>query len=209
MRGSLILCFLRHLPQKDHLSTLNEATPHLDKIIGVGLDSGELGNQPCKFTEVFSKASDLGLKIVAHAGEEGGPEYIWEALDCLHAQRIDHGVQCLFDLKLVDHLVHDSVPLTVCPLSNKKLQVDSRYFKGLNQTKELLEKGLVVTVNSDDPAYFGGYINDNFLMAATETGLTREDVYKICCNAFNATFLPVQEREKYLSLLKEYNDANL
>ena len=206
IKGSLILCFLRHLPQEDHLVTLEEATPYLNKIIGVGLDSGELGNEPCKFVEVFSKASQLGLNIVAHAGEEGGPEYIREALDCLHAQRIDHGVQCLFDAGLVERLIQEQIPLTVCPLSNVKLQVNSRYFQGQNKTKEMLDRGLIVTINSDDPAYFGGYITDNFLATATSTALTREDVYKVCCNAFNATFLPLNEKSEYLAQLKDFND---
>ena len=205
IKGSLIMCFLRHLPQDKHMATLQDALPHLDKIIAVGLDSGEIGNQPHKFTKVFAEAGRLGLKIVAHAGEEGGPEYIKEALDLLHAKRIDHGVQCLFDDELVKRLVKQQIPLTVCPLSNKKLQVNSRYFGGKNQTKTLLDKELMVTINSDDPAYFGGYITDNFLVTAAETGMIEQDIYKICCNAFNATFLPLVEKENFLRKLRQFN----
>ena len=205
IKGSLILCFLRHLPLEKHLETLAAAKPHLDKILGVGLDSGEVGNQPHKFTEVFVEASKLGLKIVAHAGEEGGPEYIYEALDLLHAQRIDHGVQCLHDDKLVERLVRDGIPLTVCPCSNDKLQVFSRYFSGQNITKVLLDKGLKVTINSDDPAYFGGYITDNFIKAAVETNMTEKDIYQICLNAFNATFLSLVDKDYCIRKLQQFN----
>jgi adenosine deaminase len=208
IRASLILCFLRHLPQSKHFEVLQSALPHRDKIIGVGLDSGELGNEPHKFKEVFAEASKHGLKIVAHAGEEGGPGYIREALTCLHAQRIDHGIQCVFDDKLVEELVKKQVPLTVCPLSNIKLKVNSRFFDGQNKTKELLDKGLMVTVNSDDPAYFGGYITDNFIQTAADTGLTRQDVFKICRNAINATFLSNEDREVYLNALDDFNKQN-
>ena len=204
IKGSLIMCFLRHLSEEAAMETLEQARPHLDKIVGVGLDSGELGNPPKKFERVYKMATDLGLKPVAHAGEEAGPDYIWEALDVLHAKRIDHGVQCLKDPRLVERLVTEQVPLTVCPLSNQKLQV---YSRGRNITKELLDKGLKVTINSDDPAYFGGYITENFLNAASETGLTVKDVYAICRNAFSSTFLPQIEKEYYLRELEHFNTA--
>lgn len=205
IKASLILCFLRHLPQEVHFDTLTEAIPHLDKILGVGLDSSEDGHPPHKFKEVFAKARELGLKVVAHAGEEAGPSYIIEALDCLKVSRIDHGVQCLFDEELVKRLSKERVPLTVCPLSNKKLQVNSRYFEGRNRTKELLDRGLMVTINSDDPAYFGGYITDNFITTAEETGLTLKDIHQICCNAFNASFLTLVEKEDFIWKLNQFN----
>lgn len=205
IKGSLILCFLRHLPEDKHFETLQEARPHLNKILGVGLDSGEKGNPPELFERVFAEARSLGLKVVAHAGEEGGPDYVRGALDCLKVTRIDHGIQSLFDDALVQRLRDEGIPLTVCPLSNKKLQVDSRYFGGKNQTKELLSRGLTVTINSDDPAYFGGYITDNFKMAARETGLTIQDVHHICRNAFNASFLSAVEKEHYMRLLDQFN----
>ena len=205
IKGSLIMCYLRHLPEEKHLQTLEQAKPFLDKILGVGLDSGEINNEPSKFVKVFEESAKLGLKIVAHAGEEGGPNYIEEALDLLHARRIDHGVQCLKDEKLVERLKKECIPLTVCPLSNEKLQVYSRFFSGKNITKQLLDLGLKVCINSDDPAYFGGYITKNFLTAASETGMTEHDIHQICVNAFNATFLPIVEKEFYLRKLKQFN----
>ena len=204
VQGSLIMCFLRHLTEEDAIQTLEQAKPHLDKILGVGLDSGEKENPPSKFQRVYKMASDLGLKLVAHAGEEVGPNYIWEALDVLRVKRIDHGVQCLKDPQLVERLVKEKMPLTTCPLSNHKLQVNSRFFDGRNVIRELLEKGLNVTVNSDDPAYFGGYITENFLVIAEE-GLTERDVYQICRNAFNSTFLSCVQKQYYLREIDHYN----
>ena len=201
IRGSLIMCFLRHLTEEAALATLEQAKPHLNKIIGVGLDSGELGNPPTKFKRVYEMAAGLGLKLVAHAGEEAGPDYIQEALDVLHVSRIDHGVQCLKDQKLVERLVHKEVPLTTCPLSNIKLQVNMRFFGGKNVTGEMLSKGLKVTINSDDPAYFGGYINDNFLRAVADCGLTEKEVYQMCRNAFSASFLTDIDKAFYISKL--------
>lgn len=206
LKGSLIMCFLRHLPLENHLATLEEAKPFLDKILGVGLDSGELGNPPGKFREVYQKAVALGLKPVAHSGEEGGPEYVYGALDELHVKRIDHGVRCIEDEQLVRRLVAEKIPLTVCPLSNSKLNVNARFFDGRNVTRKLLDMGLKVTINSDDPAYFGGYITDNFLATVAETGMTERDVHEICCNAFNATFLPRIEKEFYLQRVKRFNE---
>ena len=207
IKGSLIMCFLRHLSEEAAIKTLEQARPHLDKILGVGLDSGELGNPPKKFERVYKMAIDLGLKPVAHAGEEAGPDYIYEALDVLRVKRIDHGVQCLKDPQLVERLVTEQVPLTVCPLSNQTLQVSSRFFGGKNITKELLDKGLNISINSDDPAYFGGYITENFLKTAAETGLTVKHVYTICRNAFSSTFLPQIEKEYYLRELEHFNIA--
>ena len=205
VKGSLIMCYLRHLPEEKHLETLEQAKPFLEMITGVGLDSGEVGNPPSKFVKVFEESAKLGLKIVAHAGEEGGPEYINEALDLLHAKRIDHGVQCLKSEAVIERLKANRIPLTVCPLSNEKLQINSRYFSGKNITKELLDRGLNVTINSDDPAYFGGYITDNYIQAAADTGMTVREVYQVSVNAFNAAFLPLVEKESYLRKLRQFN----
>jgi adenosine deaminase len=189
IRANLIMCFLRHLSEESALSTLEQALPHLDKIVGIGLDSGELGNPPSKFERLFERAAGMGLKTVAHAGEEAGPEYILEALELLKVRRIDHGVQCLKDSRLVERLAKEGVPLTTCPLSNVKSQVNSRYFGGRNVTGQLLEAGLRVTINSDDPAYFGGYVSDNFIRAVSDCNLTERDVYKMCRNSFTSSFL--------------------
>lgn len=158
--ASLIMCFLRHLSEEEAFATLEEALPYLDRFIGVGLDSSERGHPPEKFARVFARCRELGLHLVAHAGEEGPPEYIWSALDVLHVERIDHGVRSLEDPKLVERLAKDGIALTVCPLSNIKLCV----FKDMSQHNlgKLLSAGLKATVNSDDPAYFGGYMNQNF-----------------------------------------------
>lgn len=189
VRASLVMCFLRHLSEESALATLEQARPHLDKIAGVGLDSGEVDNPPGKFGRVFAKAADLGLKLVAHAGEEAGPEYIKEALDVLKVRRVDHGVRSLEDAGLVERLAKEGVPLTTCPLSNVKLQVNSRYFGGRNMTGKLLEAGLRVTINSDDPAYFGGYVNENFVRAVADCNLNERDVYTLCLNSFTSSFL--------------------
>jgi adenosine deaminase len=204
IRARLIMCFLRHMSEESALETLMQAKPHVDKIIGVGLDSGELNNPPSMFRKVFKEAQTLGLKLVAHAGEEGGPDYIVEALDLLHAQRIDHGVQCLKDRALVERLAKEGTPLTVCPMSNWKLKVNQRFLGDQNRTRELLSKGIVVTVNSDDPAYFGGYIVDNFVTAVNDTGLTKEEIFTLCQNSFKASFLLPQDKELYLEELKDF-----
>jgi adenine deaminase len=180
----LILCFLRHLDEDDAMRTLDEALPYRDWLLAVGLDSSEQGHPPRKFERVFRRAREAGLLAVAHAGEEGPPEYIWEALDVLHARRIDHGVRCLEDPRLVDRLVTEQIPLTVCPLSNIKLRVfDTMRDHNL---KAMLDRGLKVTVNSDDPAYFGGYIEDNYVAAAEALGLTEEELAQIAKNSFEA-----------------------
>lgn len=204
IKARLIMCFLRHLSEDDAMATLEQAKPHIAKILGVGLDSGEKGNPPSKFRNVFQKARELGLKLVAHAGEEMGPEYIREALDVLQVERIDHGVQCRSDSDLVARLKRDKIPLTVCPLSNWKLKVNQRFMGDQSRVRELLHDGLMVTINSDDPAYFGGYIADNFTRTVQDTGLTREEMYQICQNAFQASFLPPQDKELYLKKLKHF-----
>jgi len=198
----LLLCFLRHLSAEQALATLEEAIPFREAIAGVGLDSSELGNPPERFAGVFARARALGFRLVAHAGEEGPPEYISEALDLLGAERIDHGVRCIEDPDLVERLRRERVPLTVCPLSNVRLKVfDSMADHDL---KRLLELGLLVTVNSDDPAYFGGYINDNLLAAAEALGLGREAIATLARNSFQAAFLGPQERVLRLRELDLY-----
>ncbi len=185
--ASLILCFLRHLSEEDAFATLEDALPHRDKFIGVGLDSSELGHPPEKFARVFARCRELDLHLVAHAGEEGPPEYIWSALDVLKVERIDHGVQSTRDASLMKRLAAERVPLTVCPLSNQKLCV----FPNLadHNLGRLLDAGLCATVNSDDPAYFGGYMNDNFLQTFAATGLTAQHAYTLMRNSFDASFL--------------------
>ncbi|MHB9149664.1 MAG: adenosine deaminase [Thermoleophilia bacterium] len=188
----LIMCLLRDRGLESAEETLDAALQHLDRIAGLGLDSAELGHPPRDFTAVFARAREAGLRIVAHAGEEGPPAYISEALDLLAAERIDHGVRCLEDDALVTRLVAERVPLTVCPVSNVRLRVfDS--LEGHN-LKKLLDRGLVVTVNSDDPAYFGGYLTDNFNAVQTALGLDRRDVLTLASNAVEAAFCDEQRR---------------
>jgi adenine deaminase len=183
----LIMCFLRDLPADDAMRTLEGALAFRDRIAGVGLDSAEAGHPPADFAAVFERARGAGLRVVAHAGEEGPPEYIWQALDVLKVTRIDHGVRCLEDDRLVARLVAERVPLTVCPLSNVKLRV----VKALadHPVKRMLDRGLCVTLNSDDPAYFGGYVLDNYLAVAQTFALSRGEVATIARNAIQATFL--------------------
>jgi adenosine deaminase len=193
--ASLILCFLRHLSERDAFETLEQALPLRDRFIGVGLDSSELGHPPEKFAKVFARCRELGLHLVAHAGEEGPPAFVWTALDLLKVERIDHGVQSSKDALLMQRLAKDRIPLTVCPLSNLKLCV----FPQLDQhnIRELLEGGLVATVNSDDPAYFGGYINDNFTQTFAATGLTAQQAWQLATNSFEASFIPAGEKRRY------------
>lgn len=183
----LIMCFLRHLSADEAMATLDMALPHIARLHAVGLDSSEVGHPPSKFKPVFDRAREAGLLAVAHAGEEGPPEYIREALDLLDARRIDHGVRCLEDPELVERLVDEQIPLTVCPLSNVRLRV----FDTLEQHNlgKLLNAGLCVTVNSDDPAYFGGYIGDNFLQVQQALGLDTNRLQTLARNAFTASFL--------------------
>ena len=202
--GGLILCFLRHLSADAAMQTLTDAMPYREWILGVGLDSSEVGHPPSKFRAVYDRGREAGLLPVAHAGEEGPPAYIWEALDVLQARRIDHGVRCAEDERLVDRLVEEQVPLTVCPLSNVKLQV----FPTLQQhnLKQLLQRGLMVTVNSDDPAYFGGYVGDTFQAAATALQLSRADLVTLAGNSFKASFLPDDKKQAHLDALRRFVD---
>jgi adenosine deaminase len=199
--ASLILCFLRHLSEDSAFATLEQALPYRNRLIGVGLDSSEVGNPPEKFERVFARCSELGLHRVAHAGEEGPPAYIWNALDRLGAERIDHGVQAVQDAALMQRLARERIPLTVCPLSNVRLRV----FPDLLQHNLpcLLEAGLVVTVNSDDPAYFGGYLNDNFLQLFAATGMGAEQAYALAANSFAASFVEPAVREAWMRELQE------
>jgi adenosine deaminase len=199
LSSGLILCFLRDRSEEDALQTLEQARPFTHHLLAVGLDSAEVGNPPSKFARVFAQARLLGLPGVAHAGEEGPPAYIWEALDVLQAQRIDHGVRCLEDDRLVERLVAEQVPLTVCPFSNVKLKV----FPSLRQhdVQALMARGLLVTINSDDPAYFGGYVADNLAAVAAAFALPRAAVVQLARNSFRAAFLPDDVRDRYLAEL--------
>lgn len=201
----LMACFLRHLSAEAAMETLEQILPDRDRIVAVGLDSSEKGNPPQRFTAVFERARKAGFLTVAHAGEEGPPEYIRQALDLLKVSRIDHGVRCIEDPGLVDTLREEQVPLTVCPLSNVKLRVfDTLEHHNL---KRLLDLGLCVTVNSDDPAYFGGYITENYLAVAHGLGLGREDIYRLARNAFIASFLEEPERTHLLEELEGFRPA--
>ncbi len=194
--SGLILCFLRHLSAEAAMQTLSEALPYREWILAVGLDSSEVGHPPAKFKDVYDRARESGLLAVAHAGEEGPPAYVWEALDVLKVRRIDHGVRSVEDERLVGRLVEEQIPLTVCPLSNVKLRV----FPNLrsHNLKELLERGLLVTVNSDDPAYFGGYVADNFQASAAALDLSQEQLIALAQNSFVASFLPEHQKRAYL-----------
>ena len=202
MGAELILCFLRHLSEDEAFETLEQAEPHLGRFIGVGLDSSELGHPPEKFRRVFDKAGRLGLHRVAHAGEEGPPAYVWSALDELHAERIDHGVQSVKDPALMRRLAGERIPLTVCPLSNLKLCV----FPDLRQhtLPQLLDAGIVATVNSDDPAYFGGYMNQNFLATFDALGLDAGHAMTLARNSFTGSFADAGRKRGYLDRLEEY-----
>ena len=199
--ASLILCFLRHLSEEDAFATLDAALPYREHFIGVGLDSSEVGHPPSKFSRVFARCRALGLRVVAHAGEEGPPAYIWEALDDLKTERIDHGVRSLEDPALVAELARRRVPLTVCPLSNLKLCVvdDLRQ----HPMKRLLDAGLCATVNSDDPAYFGGYMNANFVQTVEALDLSRDDVITLARNSFEASFVSDERRAELMALLDD------
>jgi adenosine deaminase len=197
MSASLIMCFLRHLSEEEAIATLEDAAPFRDKFIGVGLDSSEVGHPPEKFARVFDRARELGLHLVAHAGEEGPPAYIRNALDVLNVERIDHGVRCVEDKMLVERLVREQVPLTVCPLSNIKLRVFDVMDR--HNLRELLDAGLVVTVNSDDPAYFGGYVNANYVAAFEALPLELAHAKQLARNSFAASFLEPEQKRAYLA----------
>jgi len=198
--SELILCFLRHLPEDDAFATLDAALPFRRELVGVGLDSGERGNPPSRFERVFAKARSLGLRPVAHAGEEGPAAYIHEALDLLHVERVDHGVRCDEDPALVERLVREQIPLTVCPLSNLKLCVvaDLRH----HNLARLLRRGVAVTINSDDPAYFGGYIADNYRATAAALELTGGELVRLAEHAARASFLPATAKAALLGRIR-------
>ncbi|MCH9654329.1 MAG: adenosine deaminase [Planctomycetes bacterium] len=196
--SQLILSFLRHLSAESAMETLQQALPFRDQIIGVGLDSSELGHPPSKFVNVFAEARRHGFRVVCHAGEEGPPEYITEALDLLHAERIDHGVRCMEDADLITRLANEQIPLTVCPLSNVRLCV----FKTMSEhpLKRMLDAGLLVTVNSDDPPYFSGYVNENFAAVQKALNLSQDDLKTLAQNSFEASFLSKDKKQSLKSL---------
>ena len=201
----LILCFLRHLSADSAMRMLEQALPCKDRFLAVGLDSSELGHPPAKFSAVFARARSEGLLTVAHAGEEGPPAYIYEALDDLKVARIDHGVRCEEDPQLLRRLALTRVPLTVCPLSNVRLAVVERLEQ--HNLKRLLDAGLCVTINSDDPAYFGGYVLENYLASQQALGLTREDLTQLARNSIEAAFLPPAEKEAWQAEIGRYTAA--
>nr|WP_246335860.1 adenosine deaminase [Vibrio marinisediminis] len=198
----IIMCFLRHLDEESAFETLQQSLPHKDKIVGVGLDSSELGHPPEKFTRVFRQAREEGFLTVAHAGEEGPVSNIYNSVELLKVSRIDHGVRCSDDEKLVAELVQSQMPLTVCPLSNTKLKV----FEKMEQHNivELLREGVQVTINSDDPAYFGGYMTDNFLAVAQSHTLTEDELAQFTRNAINATFISQAEKQALMNKLDSF-----
>ncbi len=197
--ASLIMCFLRHLSEADAFETLEQALPFRHKLIGIGLDSGEVGNPPEKFARVFARCRELGFHLVAHAGEEGPPAYVWTALDVLKVERIDHGVQSSKDAALMQRLANDGIALTVCPLSNLKLCV----FPDLasHNLRQLLDAGLAATINSDDPAYFSGYMNDNFTQTFAATGMSAQHAYLLSKNSFEASFIDAAAKRRYIDQL--------
>lgn len=200
--SKLILCFLRHLSEAEAEATLDEALPFLDRIDGVGLDSSEVGHPPSKFERVFARARGLGLKIVAHAGEEGPPAYVHEALDLLKVDRIDHGNRSLEDPALVSRLADEAMCLTVCPLSNLKLCVVDDI--GAHPLKIMLDAGLVATVNSDDPSYFGGYVNANYRAVADALDLSRAELVTLARNSFTGSFLDDAAKAQHLAAIDAY-----
>ena len=199
MTASLILCFLRHLSEAEAFECLEQALPLRDKILGIGLASSEVGHPPEKFARVFARARELGFRLVAHAGEEGPPAYIWSALDVLKVERIDHGVRAIEDAALMQRLVQDRIPLTVCPLSNLKLRVVDTLAH--HQLQRLLDAGVMATVNSDDPAYFGGYLNENFSQTFAALPLTAAHAYTLARNSFDASFIDEGARRAHVARL--------
>jgi len=200
----LIMCFLRDLDECAAMKTLEEALPYRDRIIAVGLDSAETGNPPSKFQDVFTRAREAGFFTVAHGGEEGPATYVREALELLKVSRIDHGNHCLDDDKLTEELIRRRIPLTVCPLSNLRLKVTGRLED--HPLRIMMERGLLVTVNSDDPAYFGGYINENYLAITKALNLTVNDIYTLAMNSFEASFLEEGIKDKMLARVREYKN---
>jgi len=202
LTSKLILCFLRHLDEDAAFETLKQAEPYLDRIEGVGLDSSEVGHPPSKFQRVFARAGEMGLKRVAHAGEEGPPEYVREALDLLHIDRMDHGNRSLEDEALVARIVAEGMTLTVCPLSNLKLCV----VKDLKDhpIPRMLDLGIKATINSDDPAYFGGYVGRNYTELARATGLGRDALVTLARNSFAGSFLPDADKARHIAAVEAY-----
>jgi len=197
----IIMCFLRHLDEEPGFKILDQAITHKEKIFGVGLDSSEIDNPPSKFKKLFKKASENNFITVAHAGEEGPPEYIWEALKLLNVKRIDHGVQCIKDENLVEELSKSQIPLTVCPLSNVKLKV----FKTLKEhnLKKMLNKNLLVMINSDDPAYFGGYLNQNLIEIQKALHLSKSEIKTLIINSFKSSFLSDVQKKEWINKIME------
>ena len=196
LTSKIIMCFLRHLDEESGFKVLDQALKYKNKIVGVGLDSSELGNPPKKFEKLFQKARDEGFLTVAHAGEEGPPEYIWDSINLLKVKRIDHGVQSLKDEKLVDLLIKEQIPLTVCPLSNIKLCVFDKIEN--HNLKKMLNKGLQVMVNSDDPAYFGGYLNKNLTETQLALDLSLEEIKTLIINSFKSSFLKDDKKKEWI-----------
>lgn len=201
----LIMCFLRHLSEEAAMKTLETALPYRDKIIGVGLDSSERDNPPVKFRDVYDRARSEGFLAVAHAGEEGPPAYIWQALDVLKVRRVDHGEKCTDDERLMERLAAEQLPLTLCPFSNVKLRVVPEL--RAHPVGELLRRGLCVTINSDDPAYFGGYIGDNYVGTAKALHLRKEEMVQVARNSFAASFLSDAEKPRHLSAVDTYGST--
>jgi adenosine deaminase len=206
LSSKLILCFLRDLDVEDAMQTLDEALAYKDRIVAVGLDSAELGNPPAKFTEAFARAREEGFLTVAHAGEEGPAEYVREAIDALHVSRIDHGNHSLDDDALVERLVQARIPLTMCPLSNLRLRVVDDLSN--HPLRRMLKRGLLVTVNSDDPAYFGGYVNENYAAIRKAVELTREELVTLARNSFEASFLDPERKGTLIDHLEAYVAAH-
>jgi len=198
----LIMCFLRHLSEEAAFETLEQALAYKDQIIAVGLDSSEMGHPPSKFERVFAKARDEGFLVVAHAGEEGPAEYVWEALDLLKVNRVDHGVRSEEDPQLLHRLIQEKMPLTVCPLSNLKLCVVDDMQQ--HNIRRLLQQGVHVTVNSDDPSYFGGYMNDNFIAIADALDLTEQELKQLAINSFEASFISDQTKQKWIQQIQNW-----
>ena len=204
--SKLIMCFLRHLDDDAAIKTLMQALPYKTLITAIGLDSSEIGNPPSKFQRVFEQAKKEGFLMVAHAGEEWPAEYIWEAIDILKVSRIDHGNHCLDDEKLVQELVKRNIPLTLCPLSNLKLKVIQNITD--HPLKKMMEKELVVTINSDDPAYFWWYIEENYLVMAHALDLSKEEIYQLAKNSVNASFLNKKEKNYMIKKIDNYYQEN-
>ena len=204
--SKIIMCFLRHLDEAAAFDTLEQALPYKEWIVGVGLDSSEMGHPPSKFERVFSKAREEKFITVAHAGEEESASYVWEALNLLKVSRIDHGNRSLDDDQLIQHLAEKQMPLTVCPLSNLELKVVEDLKN--HPLLQLMDAGLMVTINSDDPAYFGGYMNENYIQIAFALNLSKKQITKLAKNSFKSSFLPDSEKEKLINQVETYYQKN-